>query len=113
MALRWASLASCLVGMSMTSCLLSDFVRDSDTGREHEACLDFADALAKAAQRCRASSYQVSYDKYARELCGTAVGIRDETSLRAECIPSLGELECSRVLAGDLDGSCRSQIQRL
>jgi hypothetical protein len=80
-----------------------------------QACLDTADILAKAAQRC-GQDYKANYDAFianaAGGSCANISKVRDESSLRATCIPSIANIECSALLAGNIDASCRGQLLR-
>jgi len=86
-----------------------------DATPEEQACLDMAEAVAKAAERC-GEDYQANYDAFI-ELgtggsCSNITSVRDETALRQTCIPSLGTIECSALLAGTIDASCQAQLVR-
>lgn len=81
-----------------------------------QACMDTADAIAKAEMRCglpfveaRAASIQVA----AKGDCGNILQVRDEAALRSICIPSLASITCLDLAAGNLDPSCSGQLQRL
>ena len=82
-----------------------------------KACEDTADALASSAQRC-GLDYQANYDAFvdgaAGGSCSNIIDIRDEGSLRAECIPFLRGLTCEQL--GDpnlaLPPSCSQQLLR-
>lgn len=76
------------------------------------ACLDVADAIGKAAQRC-GQDYQTNYDAFEGQLggCDNAAGVRDEAALRTTCLPSLATVACPDLMAGMIDESCRAQIQ--
>jgi hypothetical protein len=76
-----------------------------------KACNDTADAVAKAAQRC-GSDYQSNYNAFVNAVgtCEKIVQIRDETSLRSTCLPSLSTISCTDLMAGNLDASCKGQL---
>lgn len=83
------------------------------TSGPEQACSDTADAVGKAAQRC-GLDYQANRDAFVQVVggCDHIVKVRDETSLRATCLPSLGTISCSELEAGHLDESCRAQLER-
>src|SRR5262245_34410450 len=62
-----------------------------------QACLDTADAVAKAAQRC-GQDYKANYDAFiqtgAGGQCSNIVQIRDEPTLRNTCLPSMIKIPC-------------------
>lgn len=77
------------------------------------ACLDTADAVAKAAQRC-GMDYKATYDGFvisaANGSCSNVVSVRDEAALRNVCLPSIAAESCSDLFAGTLDPSCQGQL---
>jgi hypothetical protein len=83
-----------------------------DPSPAEQACLDVADAIGKAAQRC-GQDYQANFDAFETQLggCDNAAGVRDEATLRSTCLPSLGTVTCADITAGRIDDSCRAQIQ--
>lgn len=86
-----------------------------DTSGPERACLDTVTALAKAAERCGEELPRV-YDQQLASIaggdCKNVTSVRDEASLRAECIPSLTTSSCSNILAGNHDPSCAAQLVR-
>jgi hypothetical protein len=90
---------------------------DDDSGGDSEqACLDMADAVADAAVRCAAGTYQENYDALVEAAacgdCGNIVSLRDRSDLYAECIPSFETISCDELTGGNLDASCAEQLQR-
>lgn len=79
-----------------------------------QACLDTADAFAKAQQRCGAD-YTASRNSVIRDLangdCET-VTIRNERELRTQCLPSLARISCGDLQNQRVDPSCAEQIIR-
>lgn len=79
-----------------------------------QACLDLADAVAKAAQRC-GQDYQANYTAFVQNAangnCTNIVAVRDEASLRAVCLPKFATITCADLLAGKIDASCVGQLQ--
>jgi hypothetical protein len=77
--------------------------------REAQACLDAADVVARAAQRC-GQDYKANYDAFVQSAangnCANIIKVRDETSLRQACFPSLVTVSCEDLKAGRLDASC-------
>lgn len=84
----------------------------ANSNKPTQACLDTAEALARAAERC-GGTYKTEYDTAVKGLdCTNVVQVRDETSLRGTCIPSLGQVACEDLLSGKIDASCKSQLLR-
>ncbi|WP_394839235.1 hypothetical protein LVJ94_20325 [Pendulispora rubella] len=82
----------------------------ADAGKSvYQTCLDFADALAKASARCGWATYE---DEYAgqKRLCPLVSKIRDESSLRQTCIPSLETISCEDLRANKTDPSCQNPV---
>lgn len=79
-----------------------------------QACLDTADAFAKAQRRCGAD-YTASRSSVIRDLangdCET-VTIRNERELRTQCFPSLARISCGDLQNQRVDPSCAEQIIR-
>jgi hypothetical protein len=84
----------------------------SGSSTPQKACTDTADGVAKAAQRC-GQDYQTNYDAFVQALggCDNVIAVRDEGSLRGTCLPSLQAISCADLLAGNLDASCRQQLE--
>jgi hypothetical protein len=80
-----------------------------------QACLDTADATAKATQRC-GQDYKMNYDAFinivAKGNCSNVTQVRDEAALRGVCLPSLAAISCPDLMAGKLDASCKGQLLR-
>jgi hypothetical protein len=80
-----------------------------------QACMDTADAVAKAAQRC-GQDYQQNYDAFVRTAangdCANIVQVRDEGALRGTCIPSLSTVACPDLLSANIDATCKGQLLR-
>jgi hypothetical protein len=87
----------------------------SDTASA-KACRDVAAALANAAVRC-GGPYQDNYDAFvstaANGNCDNIVAVRDSSSLYGTCIPSLDTISCSDLQTGNVDASCKSQLEHL
>jgi hypothetical protein len=81
-----------------------------------QACLDTADAVAKAAQRC-GGDYQANYDAFvkcsANSDCKNITSVNNESSLRGTCIPSFSSISCPNLAAGNVDASCKAQLVHL
>jgi hypothetical protein len=88
-----------------------------------KACLDTADAVARAAVRCGCTApdagksncdYQTNYDAFIKTASGGSCKnirrVRDEASLRNKCIPSLGTVSCADFLANRIDATCIDQL---
>lgn len=87
---------------------------NSSNGNAAQSCRDTVDALAKAFERCGtpyATASEAIVKSAANGDCNNVNAIRDEASLRQVCLPSLTTLQCSALTAGNLDASCRSQLQ--
>lgn len=99
------------VALSLAACADED---DAPSAQE-TACLDSADAFAKAAARC-GLDYAEERDGFIRAAangdCANIVMVRDEKALRNTCIPSLSTISCDDLLAINLDPTCRSQLLR-
>ena len=80
---------------------------------QEQACLDTADAVAKAAQRC-GGDYQANFDAFVKNAalgnCANVIQVRDEAALRQTCIPSFTTIQCPALTAGTLDPTCKSQL---
>ena len=87
-----------------------------------KACLDTADAVAKASQRCGCTvdagaancDYKTNYDSFIKNAvggnCANTRRVRDETSLRSKCLPSLATVSCPDFLAKRIDATCIDQL---
>jgi hypothetical protein len=85
-------------------------------------CRDLADAAAKAALRCNdmcggspctyAEEYQGFIQNAAGGDCNLITGIRDESTLRGTCFPSLQTISCADLKTGNLDPTCKAQLLR-
>jgi hypothetical protein len=80
-----------------------------------KACVDTADAFAKAQVRCGATDYAAAKAAVIRDLangdCDT-VTIRNETELRTGCFPALASLSCANLANQQFPPSCAGQIVR-
>ena len=99
--------------------LVSAGCGSSDSGPvgPEKSCLDVADAIAKAAVRCNLGTDQDALDGFIQGAtngagCKAIIKIRDESSLRSTCIPSLSTISCTDLQAATLDASCRGQLLR-
>jgi hypothetical protein len=85
------------------------------TSEAEQACLDTADAVGKAAQRC-GLDYEANRTAFiqtgAGGDCANIDEIRDEGSLRGACFSSMGTVSCDDLKAGKLDASCSKQLIR-
>lgn len=84
-----------------------------------KACVDTADAVAKAAVRCsngNQAAYQPNYDQFVKDAangdCNNIVSVRDETALRNTCLPSFATVQCADLQAGNIDATCKAQLVR-
>jgi hypothetical protein len=96
------------------SCSSWDTGTRSDRAAE-QACLDTTEALARAGERCGleyARIYDQELQKIANGDCKNVTSVRDESALRAMCLPSLATEACWKVIANDFDASCSTQLQR-
>lgn len=77
------------------------------------ACLEYAQILASAGQRC-GQDYRVTYDDFVRVAangdCANVVGIRDFRGLWNTCVVVLQTESCSDISAGVLDKTCQNQL---
>jgi hypothetical protein len=84
-------------------------------------CLDMGAAVAQRAVQCNDScgdgapcTYQMEYDLFVANAAGGSCNniktIRDETSLRDTCIPSLKTISCADLERANLDPSCQRQL---
>lgn len=79
-----------------------------------KACLDTADAFAKAQQRC-GGDYTAARNAAIRDLANgdcESVTIRNERELRAQCLPSLASISCADLANQRFAPSCAEQIVR-
>lgn len=79
-----------------------------------QACLDTADAFAKAQQRC-GGDYTTARNATIRDLANgdcDSVTIRNETELRTQCFPSLASISCADLTNQRFAPSCAEQIVR-
>lgn len=77
-----------------------------------QACLDTADAFAKAAMRC-GGDYAAEHAAFIKDLAGgdcNAVTIRNVAELRNRCFPSLATISCTDLMQQRFDPSCAEQI---
>ena len=80
-----------------------------------QACLDVIDAFSQTAARCGgdyATEHDLLVKRDANGDCKNVRSIRDETSLRATCMPFVTSQPCADFTAGKLDPSCAEQLQR-
>lgn len=77
------------------------------------ACLDTADAFAKAQVRCSGGDLAAARSAFIRTLangdCET-VTIRNERELRTGCLPVLATIACEALTNGRLPPPCAGQI---
>lgn len=97
---------------------------DDDSASEErayaeQACLELADAFATYDEDCRGARYQDSYDEFIEVAacgdCDEVASVRDRDELEGQCVPWFEEMTCQRWQEmdepGDLDSSCRDQLQ--
>jgi hypothetical protein len=77
------------------------------------ACLEYAQILASAGQRC-GQDYQVTYDDFIRTIalgdCANVVAIRDFRGLWNTCLVVLQTESCADISAGVFDKTCQNQL---
>jgi hypothetical protein len=102
-----------LLLISLAAC--SSSTPGSSRSPSEQACIDTADAVAKAAQRC-GQDYKRNYDEFIRVAaagnCANIVQVRDEASLRSTCLPSMTTIACEDLSAGKIDDACKGQLLR-
>ena len=79
------------------------------------ACVDTADAFAKAQVRCGATDYAGAKAAVIRDLAGgdcDTITIRNETELRTGCFPALASIRCADLANQRFPPSCAGQIVR-
>jgi hypothetical protein len=80
-----------------------------------QACEDTLSAVARAKSRC-GHDYDAAYadllDGAAAGNCANITGIRDETELCFECLPTLETIPCADVAGDKLPLSCDQQLMR-
>jgi hypothetical protein len=79
-----------------------------------KACLDTADAFAKAQARC-GGDYTAARNATIRDLANgdcDSVTIRNETELRTKCFPALASISCADLVNQRFSPSCAEQIIR-
>lgn len=80
-----------------------------------KACLDTADAFAKAQVRCGATDYAAARAAVIRDLANgdcESVTIRNEAELRTGCLPALATLSCANLTNQQFPPACAGQIVR-
>lgn len=78
-----------------------------------QGCLDTIEAIARAGERCF-GDYDAQYAATIKSVggdCKNVISLRDETSLRSTCIPSLKTVGCGELKAGKIDPTCADQLQ--
>lgn len=111
-----AALSVVLVVAAHSLAACSSWDTGSGTGDDAEqACELTIETLARASERC-GDDYKTSYDALlqanAAGDCKNVRTIRDESALRAECIPSLESITCRDLADGKTHPSCAAQLQR-
>jgi hypothetical protein len=112
----YTATALVVVTSSLAACSSTSSGSSTGSGGANEkACLETVEALARAAERC-GGNYQANYDAALKNAaagdCKNIVSIRDESALRGTCLPGLMAITCTDLTAGNLDGSCKAQLQR-
>jgi len=80
-----------------------------------KACLDTADAFAKAQVRCGATDYAAAKAAVIRDLANgdcESVTIRNEAELRSGCLPALATVSCANLANQQFPPACAGQIVR-
>jgi hypothetical protein len=76
--------------------------------------MDLATAVARAAARC-GQSYTANYTAFVQAAangdCSNILQVRDSASLYRTCIPSFNTISCSDLSAGNIDPTCRAQLE--
>lgn len=86
------------------------------SGTPSDACLDMADTVARAAERC-GQDYQSNYDGFIEAAadgdCDNITLVRDAAELYDECIPWFCTAACDALTDADqLPDGCREQLVR-
>lgn len=79
------------------------------------ACVDTADAFAKAQVRCGATDYAAAKAAVIRDLANgdcDSVSILNEAQLRASCLPALAVIRCADLANQQFPPACAGQIIR-
>jgi hypothetical protein len=80
-----------------------------------QACLDTADAFAKAQVRCGATDFDAAKAAVIRDLANgdcESVTIRNERELRTGCLPALASISCANLANQRFPPACAEQIIR-
>ena len=80
-----------------------------------KACIDTADAFAKAQVRCGATDYAAAKAAVIRDLANgdcDSVTILDEAQLRRNCLPALATISCTALANQQFPPACAGQIIR-
>ena len=80
-----------------------------------KACVDTADAFAKAQVRCGATDYAAAKASVIRDLANgdcDSVTILNEAQLRANCLPALATISCAALANQQFPPACAGQIIR-
>ena len=80
-----------------------------------QACLDMANAVAVAAERACGQDYQTNYDGFVQSAangnCQNIIQVRDESSLRSECMPWLAAATCAELSdPAAFPAACKDQL---
>ena len=88
---------------------------EPNAGDAERACNDTVKALAEASARC-GEEYARVHDAQLIDIaggdCKNITNVRDEPSLRSECLPSLATAPCPDILSNTHDPSCAAQLER-
>lgn len=103
--------------VALVACVVvppSSSSKGADTNEK--ACTDMADAVAKAEVRCSLGTYDARFkafvDSAALGDCKNIVEVRDHDALYDTCLPTLQTINCLDLSSGNLDASCKQQLQR-
>jgi hypothetical protein len=110
------SLTSPLLVSILLLPLLAAGCGGGSVGEEEKACLDMADVVAKASQRC-GGDYKANYDAFidaaAGGDCGNIKDVRDVDALYDECFPYIESVSCIDLVdASSYPAACVSQLYR-
>jgi hypothetical protein len=111
--MQWGSL---LLLVLLSACNNDDSA-SPDAEAATQACIDMADAVADAAERACAQDYQANYNAFIQSAaagnCNNIKQLRNEDTLRADCIPWFSTATCAQLSdTSQLPAECKSQLLR-
>lgn len=82
-----------------------------------QACLDFADALASAGERCGfdyETNFDDTVDRVAGGDCSDIESVRDLDSFDSVCLPFIRQMTCAQLIQREpeLPDACLAQLRR-